>query len=140
MQVKSLLALQRKGGGVIELNEKVFQQLLVGKSRPYSVVLVAGEAPGCTGERQGDAPGAAADRPPPPLPLPPHGLMPLPALLPTADAKNLRSQGKLRLGHLMSEFKLAGKAMAATHAGKESAGAVFFALVEFTAAKELFGK
>ena len=61
-------------------------------------------------------------------------------LLSSADAKNLRSQGKLKLGHLMSEFKLAGKAMAATHAGKETAGAVFFALVEFTAAKELFGK
>ena len=51
VQVKSLLALQRRGGGVIELNEKTFQQLLVGKSRPYSVVLVAGVVPGCTGGR-----------------------------------------------------------------------------------------
>lgn len=42
LQVQRLLALQRSHGGVIELDPKTFQELLVGKSRPYSVIIVAG--------------------------------------------------------------------------------------------------
>jgi hypothetical protein len=46
MQVDRLLALQKRHGGVIELDTKTAQQLLGGKSRPYSVIIVAGETAG----------------------------------------------------------------------------------------------
>lgn len=92
-----MLALQRSHGGVIELDPKTFQELLVGKSRPYSVIIVA-------------------------------------------DAKDLRSQGKLKLGQLVSEFRLVAKSFAATHAGKGSVGSVIFARLEFSKAKDLFGR
>ena len=42
-QASGLLELQRKSGGVIDLDEKAFEQFVVGKDRPYTIVLVAGE-------------------------------------------------------------------------------------------------
>ncbi|KAL4859895.1 putative dolichyl-diphosphooligosaccharide--protein glycosyltransferase subunit 3B [Chlorella vulgaris] len=95
--VDRLLALQKRHGGVIELDTKTAQQLLGGKSRPYSVIIVA-------------------------------------------DAKDLRSQGKLKLGQLMADFKLVAKSFAAEHAGKPAAGSVLFARMEFSKAKDLFGR
>lgn len=67
-----------------------------------------------------------------------------PPLVPTAslasDAKDLRSQGKLKLPQLMADFRLVGKAYAAAHAGAPAAGAAFFAHMEFSRAKDLFGR
>lgn len=40
-QIQKLQALARRGGGLIELDANIFQALLVGKSRPYSVFIVA---------------------------------------------------------------------------------------------------
>lgn len=65
-------------------------------------------------------------------------LTPSPCLLP--DAKDLRSQGKLKLGQLMADFKLVAKSFAAEHAGKPAAGSVLFARMEFSKAKDLFGR
>lgn len=96
-RIKQLQALQRAGGGVIELDAKNFKDVLLGASRPFSVFIVA-------------------------------------------DAKDLRSQGKLKLGQLISEFKLVGKTYAAAHAGKPTAGAVFFARMEFSRSQQLFGR
>ena len=132
--------LQRKGGGTIELDSKSAQALLVGKSRPYSVFIVAGalrrrwrwiEVVGAGGRRRRLAPPAA--------PPDPYHTTPLP-LPPPADAEDLRSQSKLKLGQLVSDFQLVGKTFAATHAGKPSAGSALFARMEFSKTKELFGR
>ncbi|KAL4425744.1 hypothetical protein ABPG75_009760 [Micractinium tetrahymenae] len=96
-RIARLQALARRGGGLIELDAGTFQELLVGKSRPYSVFIVA-------------------------------------------DAKDLRSDPKLRLVPLVSDFKLVAKAFAATNAGKPAAGQAFFARMEFSRAQNLFGR
>lgn len=62
----------------------------------------------------------------------------MPACL--ADAKDLRSQGQLKLPQLVSDFRLVAKSFAATHAGKPSAGSAFFARMEFSKNKDLFGR
>ena len=144
LQLKKLQALQRKGGGMIELDSKTAQALLVGKSRPYSVFIVAGalrrrwrwiDDVGARGRRRRLA---AAPMPARSTPSPsPNTLLPLP---PPADAKDLRSQSKLKLGQLVSDFQLVGKTFAATHAGKPSAGSALFARMEFSKTKELFGR
>lgn len=66
-----------------------------------------------------------------------------PSLAPSqtsTDAKDLRSSGKLKLGQVVADFQLVAKTYAATHAGKPTAGAVFFARMEFSRAKDLFGR
>lgn len=57
-----------------------------------------------------------------------------------ADSANMRSQGKLQLGTLMSEYGLMAQACAAEHEGSTTAGKVFFTRVEYTTAKDLFGR
>ena len=48
MQTAALLELQRKSStGVIELNTQLFEEFVVGKSRPYSLIVVAGASAVC---------------------------------------------------------------------------------------------
>ena len=50
LQTAVLLELQRKSpGGVIELDTQLFEELVVGKSRPYSLIVIAGAQCGLTG-------------------------------------------------------------------------------------------
>lgn len=60
--------------------------------------------------------------------------------LPSPDAKDLRRDPKLRLVPLVADFKLAAKTYAATHVGKPTSGAAFFARMEFSRSKNLFGR
>jgi hypothetical protein len=151
LQVQKLLALQRNNGGLIDLDAKTFQELLVGKSRPYSVFLVAGAPhptavlkPGVhlpVGRRQSTAtPGARHGRALLCFRKPPINCKHPPQNESLADAKDLRSQGKLKLGQLVSDLKLVAKTFAGTHARKPSAGNVLFARMEFSKSKELFGR
>lgn len=97
-KLATAVALQsRSSSGVIELTTAIFDELATGKSRPFSLFIVA-------------------------------------------DAKHLHSQEKLGLVKLMKEFALVAKAFADTHKGTPSASKVVFAHMEFSVAKDLFGR
>jgi oligosaccharyltransferase complex subunit gamma len=94
-RIARVQTLQR--AGIVELDAKSVKEVLVGKSRPYSVFLIA-------------------------------------------DAKDLRSSSKLKLGQVVADFRLAAKTYASTHRGQPAAGSVVFARMEFSKVKELFGR
>ena len=99
VQAATAVELQRRSpSGVIDLVSATFDELATGKSRPYSLFIVA-------------------------------------------DAKHLHGQDKLGLPKLMAEYALVAKALAATHApGSAAAGKVVLARIEFSQAKEVFGR
>jgi hypothetical protein len=48
LQAEALLEVQRKSpSGFIELDNQLFDEYVVGKSRPYSIVVVGGKAGSC---------------------------------------------------------------------------------------------
>lgn len=96
--VQELLELQRASRtGVIELDARLFEKYVVGKSRPYSLFVVA-------------------------------------------DAKHLRSKGKLQLGALLRDYSAVARAFAAEHAGKPTEGRAFFVSVEYNAARDVMSR
>ena len=64
----------------------------------------------------------------------------LPPTTTPADAKNLRSQGRLQLGTLMQEYALTAKTFQGSQAGKPAASKVFFARIEYTTSQSIFGR
>ena len=82
---------------MIELDARLFEKYVVGKSRPYSLFVVA-------------------------------------------DAKHLRSKGKLQLGALLRDYSAVARAFAAEHAGKPTEGRAFFVSVEYNAARDVMSR